>query len=977
MTGIFSIPPDVSFVEALARGLWDESGGDPLKLTDMLVLLPTRRACRTLREAFLRVTNGKAILLPRMQPLGDMDEAELYFSGIALDPAIPPAIEPLRRQMLLMRLIHQKDKTLPLDQAAQLAAALAELLDQVQTTGGDFTNLGNLVPGDLAQHWQETLDFLEIVTATWPDVLRDEGCLDPAERRNRILAAQAEAWRQRPPSHPLIAAGSTASVPAVAALLSVIAAIPPGRVVLPGLDCAMDETAWQQIDESHPQYNMKRWLAFAALERKDVKPWPGTSGERPVRARLLQEAMRPAGTTEAWQTLDSSTLPATAVDGLSRLELEHQQEEAEVIALRLRAALEDRNKTAALITPDRALAARVEAALRRWGIMANDSGGTALAVLPLGSFLRDVLQAAAPEASAIDYLSLLKHPLTAAGVDPAVCRKNARQIETAIWRGVSVANGWQGAVHALRQTDAGQALVGFAEKLAGIFEPMVLEWPLALPFGQRIRQHLQLAEELAGTDALNGALRLWRGEAGEAAVEFFSNWQDAVRDMPPLSGDDYRQLFSALLQTITIRPAYGRHPRLNLLGPLEARLHHADTVILGGLNEGVWPPDAAIDPWLSRPMKRAFGLPLPEMRLGLSAHDFVQLASAPDVLLTRARRVNGAPAVPSRFLLQIEAVLQAAGQHDKEHDALAPQEPWQDWARRLDAADQVRPCPPPEPRPPAEARPHRLSVTEIGTWLRNPYAIYARRILGLTPLEDIDADVTAADRGTIIHDALEQFLKRHKTTWPADPLASLLEIGRTAFAPFNDRPQVAAFWWPRFERIAAWFIEREEERRAAGFRVLAAECQGRIALANEAFTLDGRADRIDRLPDSTAVIIDYKTGTLPTKKDIDSGLEPQLPLLALLAEAGGFEGLNQLNIGQLSYWQLKGSHDGEEKILDISGDLAARISRAQDNLEALVAAFADPAMPYRAVPRPYLAPRYDNYGQLARLAEWDIAGDAP
>jgi len=970
MKHVFTIPPNVSFVEALAHELWEEASGDALKLTETLILLPTRRAGRHLREAFLRVAKGRAALLPRMQPLGDVDEDELYFAEDAIDPGLPPAIAPLRRQMLLTRLIVQKDKSLPLDQAAELAEALAKLLDQVQIEKSDFANLHKLVPENLAAHWQETLKFLDIITSAWPKMLKDEGVIDPAERRNLILAAQTSNWRESPPSHPVIAAGSTASMPAVAELMAVIAKLPKGRVVLPGLDQQLDEEAWQAIDESHPQYGMKNWLELISAKRSDVKIWPAAKEKHPHRVRLLQEAMRPPDTTQKWHNLTQQTISPQACQGLTRLELEHQQEEADVIALRLRAALEEKDKTAALVTRDRTLAERVAASLGRWGIEANDSAGTPLASLPVGSFLRDVLAAASPEASAIDYLSFLKHPLTACGVDTAQCRNYARQIEKAVWRGVRRAEGWQGAAHVLREEKKENELMCFTEKLAKRFNTVTLTWSMPISLVKRIDQHLALAENNAATRDTPGAQRLWRGEAGEAAAQFFADWKQAANDLPHLTGDDYVRLFDKLLRGIKVRPAYGLHPRLSILGPLEARLHHADLIILGGLNEGAWPPETAVDPWMSRPMKRDFGLPMPERRVGLSAHDFVQFACAPEVLLTRARRVEGSPTVPSRFLLQTEAVLQALG---FEGDPLAPEHPWQAWARLLDTPEKSTPCKPPSPCPPIDARPTRLSVTEIGTWQRNPYAIYARRILKLNPLEDIDADPTAAERGTMIHEALEKFLSLHKASWPKDPLHELLAIGRDVFAPFSDRPQIAAFWWPRFERIAKWFIEREQNRRGTGGRTLAAECSGKIAMKGGAFTLTGRADRIDCLPDGTVAIIDYKTGALPVQKEIELGYEPQLPLLALMAEQGGFKELGPLKTGNLSYWQLKGAND-EEKIQDVKGDLAAQIKNAREKLEQLIAEFAKQETPYRAVPRPRFAPHYDDYEHLARLKEWSRAG---
>jgi ATP-dependent helicase/nuclease subunit B len=968
MKNVAMITPDVSFVDALADGLWRQAKSDPLKLSQTLVLLPTRRACRTLREAFLRATGGRAALLPRMQPLGDIDETELSFAPDALDPDLLPAITPLRRQMLLTQLIVKKDATLPLDQAAQLAEALGKLLNQVQTERSDFSRLKNLVPEDLAAHWQETLKFLEIVTAAWPAVLAEEKCLDPADRRNRLLAAQANFWQKNPPSYPVIAAGSTGSLPAVADLLAVIAGLPHGTVVLPGLDTHMDEESWQAIDESHPQYNMKNWLETAGLKRFDVRLWPAAKSLRSARVRLLQEALRPAEATQAWQTLNKHEIPANALKGLSRIELDHLQEEADAIALRLRAALETPEKTAALVTPDRALAERVGAALRRWGIEANDSAGTSLAVLPVGSFLRDVLAAAAPQAAPIDCLSLLKHPLAACSVTESECRRHARLIERHVWRGVRRANGWQGAMRVLLEDEATKSTGEWLSALSGWLENIAATWANKKPLAERISQHVALAERLATTDKLSGAARLWRDEAGEAAVSFLDDWRQAASGFPALTGDDYLRLFTTLLRGITVRPAYGQHPRLSILGPLEARLQHADLVVLGGLNEGVWPPEPAVDPWLSRPMKHKLGLPLPERRIGLSAHDFVQLASASEVLLTRARKNGATPTVPSRFLLQLEAVLQALGYHGNGRDALAPAGPWASWARSLDMPEKSAPCLPPQPCPPLAARPRQLSVTEIGIWRRNPYAIYAKRILRLKPLEDIDADVTAADRGTMIHEALELFLSQHKNTWPAAPLDDLLKIGRDLFAPYKDRPQVIAFWWPRFERIAAWFIATEQTQRQKGFRVLAAECEGTMPFASGTFTLKGRADRIDRLPDGSAMIIDYKTGALPKTKDIALGYEPQLPLLALIAGTGGFPTLGTLSVSALNYWRLHGGSK-DEKIKDIK-NIPAFVAAARQGLEDLLEKFTDPATAYEAVPKPRFALRYDDYAHLARLAEW-------
>src|SRR5262245_56249547 len=234
---VTTIPAGIPFVAALAAGLIAETAADPLVLARYTILLPTRRARRALIEAFLRQGDGQPLLLPRVLPLGDLDpddvavtdqEAEVDGTPAAAD--LPPAIPVLRRQLLLTQAIQAASRSgatpQSVDQAARLAAELARLLDQLQTEQVGFARLRELVPADYAVHWQLTLRFLSVLTEQWPGLLQAEGCLDPAERRNLVLAAQAEAWRHVPPADPIIAAGSTGSIPATAALIATIADLP-------------------------------------------------------------------------------------------------------------------------------------------------------------------------------------------------------------------------------------------------------------------------------------------------------------------------------------------------------------------------------------------------------------------------------------------------------------------------------------------------------------------------------------------------------------------------------------------------------------------------------------------------------------------------------------------------------------------------------------------------------------------------------
>jgi len=759
----------------------------------------------------------------------------------------------------------------------------------------------------------------------------------------------------------------TGSLPAVADLVAAVADLPQGMVVLPGL-ARCDGDTWAQIkdDPAHPQHLLAQLLDRLGRDPTEVRDWPtaGAAGAPPGRRALVFELLRPAGSSERWRDL---RLDDGALAGLRRLDCAGPQEEALAIALLLRETLETPGATAALVTPDRDLARRVAAELRRWGIEIDDSAGLPLNRTPPGIFLRLVLEAVAQDLAPVPLLALLKHPLSACGMAPEQCRALTRRLEVAALRGPRPAAGIAGLEAALAGADA--ALRRFVAALGRALAPLVA----ALGAGETglsgiVAAHIAAAEALARSDAEAGAARLWCEPAGEAAAQMMSELLDACADFPPIAGAEYPALFEGLVTGPVVRPPFGRHPRLFIWGLLEARLQQADRVVLGALNEGVWPPQTESDPWLSRPMRRAFGLPPPERRVGMAAHDFAQAMGAREVVLTRAVRVEGAPTVPSRWLSRLDTVLRAAGREAALRQGAAPLE----WQRRIDAAAHV-PAAPPEPRPPVAARPRRLSVTEIETWMRDPYAIYARRVLRLEALDPLDADPGAAERGMFIHAALDRFVGDYPGALPADALERLLALGREAFGSALERPGVAAFWWPRFRRIAEWFVGFESARRQEA-APLGAECRGQIELDAPAgpFTLVAVADRIDRRTDGGLAVIDYKTGSLPAKSDVSLGFAPQLPLEAAIAEAGGFPGIAAAPVEELAFWHVSGLNPPGDvcPVAATPAELRACIDDALAGVRALVARFDDPETPYRAVPRPSAQPRYSDYRHLERVKEW-------
>lgn len=996
---LFTIPAGVSFVDALAAGLLERAGPEPGALAGTTLLLPTRRACRALAEAFLEASGGTALLLPRLLPLGDLDAEELSFleeeAGLAGSEAmaLPPAMPGLRRQLLLSLLIQAwqarraEAGTAPAgaDQAARLAEELARLIDQVETEGLSWNGLAGLVPEDYAGHWQETLDFLEIVTARWPEIEAEQGAVGPAARRRLLLERQAAAWQAAPPAGPVVVAGSTGSIPATAALIAAVAALPEGMVVLPGLDRSVDEETWEAVaqDPAHPQHGLARLLLRLGAGRDEVADWPHAAPEATIACRgaFLNDALRPAALTAAWSAAeddpDGGAGLEAALAGVRRIDCANPAEEALVVALLLRQSLRVPGRSAALVTPDRGLARRVAAELRRWDIEIDDSAGQPLSQTPPGAYLRLTADLLVSELAPLPLLAALKHPLTAGGEAPGAFRDKVRALELAVLRGPRPAPGFTGLRAALAGHAAAERLRPWLDRLAAMAEP----FRAALAARPRrlkavAEGHLAFAEALAASDKESGPARLWAGEAGEAAAGFADELLD------PASGDagagdpgagglevgreDYVALLDSLMAGRAVRPRYGRHPRLAILGPLEARLKHADVMILAGLNEGTWPAETDSGPWLSRPMRAAFGLPAPERRIGLSAHDFLQACAAPEVALTRSTRVEGAPTVPSRWLLRIDALLRARGLGDALHRESGQ---WCRWAAELDRPPRIAAAAPPEPRPPVAKRPHELSVTEVQSLVHDPYGLYARKVLALAALDPLDADPGAAERGTLIHAVLERFVARFPENLPEDALEALLALGREAFAPLEAWPSLHAFWWPRFERIAAWFVAWEAERRP-GLAETRAELRGRLALDAPAglFTLKAKADRLERRRDGGLTLIDYKTGALPTGVAVETGLAPQLPLEAAIAAAGGFAALPAGAPDRLAFLRLTGGEPaGAWKPL--AADAAALAAEARAGLERLVAAYDRPETAYRA--RPYGgAPGRDPYALLSRLAEW-------
>jgi ATP-dependent helicase/nuclease subunit B len=1027
---VFSIPAGAPFLSVLADAVLDGRFGtlpgprdDPLGLAGATILVPTRRAVRALRETFVDRLGGEAAILPVIRPIGDSSEEEHLldpgYESTAERLAIPPAISKLARRFALTRLTLAWGRAVRRDllgllpgepllipasaaDAARLAADLARLMDDMETAGIPWGAIGKLTPDDHARYFQITLDFLAIAFEAWPAFLAERGLVDPVTRRDELIRAEAARLRRNPPAGPVIAAGSTGTIPATAELLEVIAGLPNGAVVLPGLDRDLDDAAWAAIGESgtasvgHPQFGLKQLLARLGVPRSEVAPLGAAPPPLVLRTRLLSEALRPAESTDAWPALRPGLIEPRRVEpalsGVTYLLAHNEREEALAIALAIREALETPGIEVALVTPDRTIARRVAAELARFGLAVDDSAGARLDRLPHGIFLRLLAEALAEPAAPDRLLALLKHPFAAFGMERRDCRKAARVMELAVFRGRLGHAGITGLAPALAAARAESGVAENRHVSPARRRLAPYEWRLAERLAEQVEAILagvvtafRAAPEVVVAeaarllvDALNAAASdharrsdLFVGPGGEALGGLLAGLIEETELR--LAPAELPAFLATLMADITVTPPAGADPRIHIWGTLEARLQSAGLLVLGGLDEKVWPGETRTDPWLSRAMRAEIGLPPPERRTSLAAHDFAEAFAAPRVILTRAEKRGGAPTVASRWLQRLFALAGEA--------AIAPVKKRGDFYVDL-ARDLDRPAAGPEPikRPaPAPAiihRPRRLSVTEIETLVRDPYEIYARHILGLEPLDPLGLAPDYALKGSLIHDALGRFTQEWTGGFDAAARERLLAIGREALAEIADFPDTHALWSIRFARMAEWLVAWEARRAEIAARH--AEIVGEIEIPAPAgsFVLRGRADRIDLRHDGTVEVLDFKTGTPPSARQVLLGLAPQLGLEAAMVRAGGFGAeLAGRSLARL-YWIGLSRVERGQPIRDAveegwTADAVA--AEALARLTRLISAYDDQEQGYISRARPMFEQRYESpYEHLARVREWAL-----
>ena len=949
---VYTIPSHRSFADALAAGLIARFGKDPVGLAQGRILLPNNRAVRAVTDAFVRAS-GTGLLLPRLVPVGDPELDERLGGALETiddgDP-VPPAIDATERLLTLASIIRGEGTA----ESLRLASDLARTLDALVIEEIAPVKLKDAVTetADLAAHWEKSLEKLQLIYENWPKILAGEGKIDLAERRNRLLRRVADRWKEAPPTGFTVVAGVTTAAPAVAALVARVARMREGMVVLPGLwlSDVFPEEEWDALgpdengrgEAAHPQFHLNLLLDRIGVARGEVQRWrwSGGTASSPARGRSVANAMAAPEFSHKWESLKAAE---RRFSGIRVVELHDGAAEAQAIALALREALEVSGKTAALVTPDRQLASRVSALLGRWGIEADDSAGKPLSATPAGTLLLAIVSATAEELPPVALLALLKHPLAGGEGDKRIAWLDAvRDLDLKL-RGPRPPAGLVGLDTLFAEKKAARSWAAVRDRVAGL--DGLLREPVPLS---------RLADLIAEAATVLADDRAWRGPDGRMAAELLTELQ-ASQSAAKLfvSAEDAVPLLRQLLDARAVRPPYGGHPRIFIWGLLEARLQRADLVVLGGLNEGVWPALPAPDPWLPPKLRSTLRMPTLEFRIGLSAHDFASALGAPEVLITRARRDSRSPTVASRFLLRLEAI-SGGLPRDVRLERLTG---------ALDDPGPPQPVDRPAPSPPYEQRPEKISVTAVDRLKADPFAFYAQAILRLRALDPVDDDHTARWKGEAVHKVFEEWLV-HDDCNP-DKLRSRAErlLGDEAI-----HPMLRALWTPRLLEAIDWIAAMERENQAKGRKPLTAEATGEAALAG--ITVHGRVDRIDRLADGGLAIIDYKTGAPPTQKAVTEGFALQLGLLGLIGRAGGFEGIAG-DPEAFEYWSLQRYRGSFGRLMCPDKDMEPGefLDHAYRNFAEAAAKWLTGNEPFTAKLNPAYAP-YGDYDQLMRLEEW-------
>lgn len=962
---VYNIPFREDGLTLLSQHLHKVSRGNPLSLCSVTVLLPTRRACRRLNTLLQQHASCATTLLPRVIALGDLGQS------LFQEQPFLSSEEALGKTLTHIK--HLGD-SLSLSESLPLAKAFLELekegsLHQINWQEG----LKRVFPDDLAQHRQSSLLHLEKVIEGLKSVLPFFPGARQAQALQTFLDAKilsAHSDHHDPASNQSLsnrvyAYGLFPKNPLEQAFLKNLVQHPEAMVWLSGLDRQGPETEFALRVVPHPQACHAALLTSLGQKRAEIPDWPACQTPPLNKTSKEYEANQPlkeSFTHQIFQETFEPEKPASRHIGLSTLVCRDSQEESRLIALVMRQTLEKEGQKALFVTTETSLARSVMEELKRYDLYPDTGSGFPFAWTEAGSFLNLALDAITTHDD-FAKLCLLKHPLSRLGKKAQETRSKARQFERLRLRSSPAQPMPSDLKDFLDLVDRVAAPLKKA-----LSRPKDLHRPADL-----FQTHLQLCETLS-QDETNCAL-IWSQEVGNLSFETCKTLLKTLSHFPSLSAKEYPGLIRSLIKSQTIRASHSVHPRLLILDPDQASLQKADLLVIGGMVETCWPQTSRSDPWLSEEMKKSLSLTTQIRQRSLESHLFTELLeSFPTVLMTMPARSKEGPQKTSPFLKRLETAAKSQG------ICLKPPIPWHQWTKELVRVKRLVPMSRPQPCPPTHKRPRHLSITDIETLHLNPYLFYLQKILNLRPFPDLQPDPGPALLGTLLHEIFEAFLRQQDHSWE-----KLMSLGQDKMAPYQDSLAVRYFWQSQFEACAQWFLSQQAslEPKPQHFLewtgslkrpfILPEQQQRALSLFPEddsalppqpILKISGKADRLDLYPQGRVRIIDYKSGRLPSRKELYEGGRLQLPLEALILKEGGFQRLpRDTPLESLEYWQLK---DPCQRVA-YTDHLEDLVGQATQILETLITTYYDQEAPFSA---PFETTAPPCFTPLVRTQEW-------
>lgn len=908
LRGYYTAPMHVSLADALAQYIWSICADVPHGVASLRVLLPSARACLFMRECLRRHAPRPHSLYPRLIPLGEAEEG-LGVDVLSLSMQASAEYVPVRTlsgteatclmtQLLAREAKHIFPFTLPaLAQLVQLSQALLQLIEECVR---DQVPLERLITLDLeafAEHWQMSAKLLQLVVREWPLLLAAKHAQTHQQHVNKTLADSAAWLAEHRPEYPVILAGSTGSVMATRQLMAVIAQLPQGAVIFPGLDKHMPEAHWRLLEVepgTHPQRPLMETLRHLRITRSQVH-WLGQENAAEacmptMRNQVVRSVHALAECSDEWRHMPPALLE-NAFSAVHAWALPDEYMEADIIAMKVREALEQPEASILLVSPDKQMHKRLRMALTRYAVTLNDTMGVYLPDIPDCVFLQLVLDALQQRCSLSSLVNLCKHPLCTGGQKAGELRMHLRQLEKKLRRTTEAAliENWP---DYLQQHEP-----DFYNAIIVRMQPLYAQE--SMPAMQFLRTLLEVAESLAMDDA--GHCVLWREAAGRYALQSMMQITQAMQHLPAMTLPELHASLRMFMRGYVFRPAYGAHPRVQLVTPIEARLLSADLVIVCGLQRDVWPAAIAPDPWLNRALRSNVGLMDPQFPHAQAMHDISLLLHQPRVLLTFAHKTGGSPAMPSAIWQRMMALAERAPVLRQRWADEAKQ--WCGWHSILYHPRKTQHITAYAASPPLQMRPTQHSPSSIELLMCAPYIYYAKYVCQLRVLESLTPDVSAMDFGQMLHSILHDYHEQCPKKLPDDYTSTMAEQRLYAIAELHLQryasQTISQFWRPRLFVALSQFATYDTQRRMDPHMLgIEAECVYSKPLPY-GHVLSGRMDRLEHYRGGYA-ITDYKTGNAPSVKDVNTGLFPQLPLLALALQA---EKAPNATIVELCYWQ--------------------------------------------------------------------------